>query len=196
MYNEVPNVKKVEQELIKLYDLNSISSVEYLGKSDNVTFYIETVDTKKYLLKRHMETNSKRVIESELLWLEALEANTNLKVQRPVRNRNNQLTTKIIDEKTGNHTLWTSQIWIEGETLNRQPTDVELEKLAQIMVTLHEHSVCWIIPEVFERPSYNAENLLSSLNQLNQMLHVNIMSSDDYKVLQKTTDKIIKVINS
>ncbi|WP_100404273.1 phosphotransferase enzyme family protein [Bacillus solitudinis] len=196
MYNEVLYEKKVERELIKLYDINSINKVTYLGKSDNVTFCIETIDNNKYLFKHHMGTNEKRVIESELLWLEALEANTSLNIQRPVRNINNQLTTNIIDEKTGNHSFWTLQVWIEGKTLDRQPTDVELEKLAQLMVTLHGHSVCWIVPETFERPSYNAENLLNSLNQLKQMLPLNIMSSDNYKVLQKTTDKIVKVINS
>lgn len=94
MNNEVPTVKKVEEQIIKHYDLNSINRVTYLGKSDNITFCIETVDTRKFLLKHHMQNNSKNVIESELLWLEALEANTNLKVQRPVRNINNQLTTK------------------------------------------------------------------------------------------------------
>ncbi|RKL64784.1 hypothetical protein CR203_24390 [Salipaludibacillus neizhouensis] len=52
------------------------------------------------------------------------------------------------------------------------------------------------MPKVFERPYYNNDNLLSSLNQLKQMLALNVMSSDDYKVLQKTTDKIVKVINS
>lgn len=196
MNNEVPTVQKVEEELIKHHDLKSINKVTYLGKSDNVTFCIETVDTKKYLLKLHMETNSKSVIESEFLWLEELEANTNLKVQRPVRNINNLLTTKIIDEKTSKHSYWTLQVWIEGDALNRQPTDVELEKLAQLMVTLHGHSICWNVPELFERPYYNDENLLSSLNQLKQRLPLNIMSSEDYNVLHKTTDKIVKVIRS
>ncbi|RKL64785.1 hypothetical protein CR203_24395 [Salipaludibacillus neizhouensis] len=128
MINEVPTVQKVEEELIEHYDdLKNINKVTYLGKSDNVTFCIETVNTKRYLLKRHMETNSKSVIESELLWLEELEANTNLKVQRPVSNINNQFISEIIDERTGNHSYWTLQVWIEGETLNRQPTDVELK---------------------------------------------------------------------
>jgi len=193
---ELQNLQKIEEELIKHYDIKSVNKVTYLGKSDNVTFCIETDDGKKHLLKRHAEANSISVIESELIWLEALEANTNLKVQSPVRNINNQLTTKIIDEKTCNPSFWTLQVWIEGETLNRQPTDFELEKLAQLVVNLHKHSVCWNVPEVFERPCYNTENLLSSLNQLKEMLPLNVMSSDDYKVLQKTSDKIVKVINS
>lgn len=194
--NELQNVQKVEEEIIKHYDIKGANKITYLGKSDNVTFCIETVDKRKYLLKLHVGANSKRIVESELLWLEALEANTNLKVQSPVRNINNQLTTEIFDKKTYNPSFWTLQVWIEGETLNRQPTDFELEKLAQLMVSLHKHSVCWNVPEVFERPHYNAENLLNSLNQLKEMLPLNVMSHNDYKVLQKTSDKIVKVINS
>lgn len=196
MNSEIPNAKTIEKELIKYYDLKGINKVTYLGKSENVTFSIETVNKEKYLLKRHTDTHAKSVIESEMLWIEALEANTTLKVQMPVRNINNQFTTKVIHEKTGKQSYWTLQVWIEGEILNRQPTDSELEKLARLMVTLHGHSVAWNAPEIFERPYYNTENLLSSLNQLKQSLPSNVMSFDHYRILKEATDKIATVINS
>lgn len=192
----MPIVQTVEEDIIKYFNLKSINKVTYLGKSDNVTFCIETVDKEKYVLKRHTETSSKNVIESELLWLEALEASNTLEVQRPVRNINNEMITKIIDEKTGSHFYWTLQVWLKGKTLDRQPTDDELKKLAQLMVSLHNHSVYWTVPETFERPYYNADNLLRSLHQIKQTLPVKIMSTDDYKIFQRTADKIIKAIHS
>ncbi|MEK3889870.1 phosphotransferase [Bacillus sp. FSL K6-3431] len=195
MNSEIPSVQKVKDELNKYYCLN-IQKVAYLGKSDNVTYCIHTKDENKFLLKLHMGSNSKNMIVSELLWLESLETNTILKVQRPIRNKNNELTTNIINENTGNSSYWTLQDWLEGETLKRQPTDMELEKLAHLMVTLHEHTVRWNVPGTFERPYYNDENLLYSLNQLKQLLYINVMSTDDYEIMKKTTDKILTIIKS
>lgn len=192
----MPSLQKVEEELIRYYNLDTIKKVEYLGKSDNITFRIDMINGKKYLLKLHMGTKSKRYIESELLWLEELETSTDLKVQTPIRNINNQFITKINDHQTGDHAYWTLQNWIKGETLKRQPTDAEIEKLAHLLVTLHRNSLSWCVPETFERPYYNAENLLGSLTQLKQLLSLHVISIDDFKILQKTTDKIKSVIHS
>ena len=55
------------------------------------------MDGKKYLFKRH--TNSKEKVASELLWLEDLHMNTSLKIQTPVKNKQNKLVTAIFDEE-------------------------------------------------------------------------------------------------
>ncbi|MGV2882441.1 MULTISPECIES: hypothetical protein [Paenibacillus] len=63
----------------------------YLGKSDNVTFQVQTSDdNQKFLIKIHISTisiQSKGYIASELIWLEALVKDTNLGSTVSVRYR-------------------------------------------------------------------------------------------------------------
>ncbi|MBO0992755.1 phosphotransferase enzyme family protein [Bacillus sp. SD088] len=186
----------IEELIRSYYKVAVIKEVEYLGESDNLTFCIHTVDNNKYVLKCHMGAKSSRFIESELRWLEELKTNTNLKIQTPIRNRDNQFITKINDNKTGAPAYWALQEWVEGEVLDRQPTDPEIKKLARLMVTLHKNSCSWGAPETVERPCYNTENLMISLIQLELLLRLNIITSNDFKILQETTRKIEGVIHS
>ncbi|WP_077595985.1 phosphotransferase [Oceanobacillus kimchii] len=189
---ETPSVKMVEQELKRLYNID-VKNVVFLGRSDNVTFRVDTLRN-KYLLKLHLGSNSKSMIESELMWLEAINKDTNLKVQSPIKNLEGKFVTNLID-RTDNHSFWTLQSWIEGELLQEQPTDQEIKELAHLMVTLHDHATHWNVPESFSRPIFNTEHLVNSSEQLSKLIQVNVLTSEHYEIFQKVTNKILPVIH-
>ena len=90
--------EKIAKEALNNYSI-IFDELVYLGKSDNVTFRVDTRDDNlKYLIKIHISTSSiktKDVIESELIWLEALARDSNLVIPTPIRNLKDELITEI-----------------------------------------------------------------------------------------------------
>lgn len=186
----------VVEKMMNYYQLGGVKQIKFLGESDNVAFRVDTLDGETFLLKSYKASVSKKMIESEFLWLEGLAANNTIKVQRPVKNKMDEWTTKVEDETTGEHGYWTLQQWIEGEVLDQQPTDEELKKLAQLMGKLHKHAAKWTAPQKFERVSYDSNHLVGSLQQVERLLTVDAISMNDFQVIDETVKKIVELLTT
>ncbi len=198
MISEI-DYETIAKESLKSYSIK-YEELVYLGKSDNVAFQVNTIDEGlKYLIKIHTSTNSiktKNVIESELIWLEALAKESNLVIPTPVRNLKEELITEISNinnEEKINVTLYN---WVNGEVLNREPTNNETTSLALLMAALHKHTKQWNIPEDFKRPIYDSDNLYTSLSQLKELLNLELITSEDFAIIEESVRKISNVIES
>ncbi|GIP44739.1 hypothetical protein J45TS6_31980 [Paenibacillus sp. J45TS6] len=111
---------KVAKEALRQYPI-VWEKLVYLGKSDNVTFQVQTNDdNQKFLIKIHIATisiQSKGNIASELIWLESLVKDTNLVVPAPVRNLQGDLVTEISTDLSENTIMVTIYHWINGSVL-------------------------------------------------------------------------------
>ncbi|MEC0239500.1 phosphotransferase [Paenibacillus dokdonensis] len=190
---------KVAKEALIQYPI-ICEKLVYLGESDNITFRVHTKeDIRKFLVKIHISTssnNSKENIESELMWLEALDGETDLVVPNPVRNLEGDLVTVISTDHNDNKFIVTVHRWVNGKVLNREPTSNETASLALLMASLHKHSMQWDVPDGFNRPIYNTDHLYSSLNQLKQLVNLELMSSEAFVYVGESVHKIAKVIQS
>ncbi|MEK4365722.1 phosphotransferase [Paenibacillus sp. FSL M8-0212] len=188
---------KVAKEAIHQYPI-IWEKLVYLGKSDNVTFQVQTNDAnQKFLIKIHISTisiQSKGNITSELIWLEALVKDTNLVVPAPVRNLQGDLVTEISTHLSENTIMVTIHHWIHGSVLQREPTSNETENLALLMAALHKHSMQWNAPDGFNRPIYNSDHLYSSLHQLKQLVNLELISSEVFVHVEESAHKIANVI--
>ncbi|WP_310831401.1 phosphotransferase enzyme family protein [Paenibacillus pedocola] len=186
----------IAQEALKKYDLG-ITELVYLGKSDSVTFRVNSShENSGYLLKLHYSDSANRtkdVIESELHWLEALSNDTDLIVPAPVRNGDHELIT-VISYGTEESLNVTCYRWVDGEVLDREPTVQEVSKLALLMSALHQHSMQWEIPEGFVRPVYHVESLMSSLAQLHKQISSGLLTDEQFTLLESTARRITEVI--
>lgn len=157
---------------------------EWLGERDNATFKV-TAGGKHYLLKIFPEADSAAAIESELLWLEALSADTRLAVPQPVRSKDGRLIAEWTNESGGRYVVAMLR-WIEGEELGRQPTADETRQLSGMMVQLHKHAMGWRVPGGFQRPEYTVDTLFEQCKKLSLLLETDVMSRDDYAIIQET----------
>lgn len=185
--------ESIAREALKQFPVHGERLV-YLGKSDNVTFQVKTKqESVNYLMKLHYAargSHSKKTVESELLWLEALAADTTLTVPSPVRNRDNELTVEAVVNASGESIVVTLHRWVNGELLDREPTAGEARSLAQLMAALHRHAMEWNAPAGFTRPVYDTDNVLSLPGPLKRLPELNVISDEAYVCLERTAHKI------
>ncbi|GMX67017.1 phosphotransferase [Paenibacillus elgii] len=185
--------ESIAREALKQFPVHGERLV-YLGKSDNVTFQVKTKqESVNYLMKLHYAargSHSKKTVESELLWLEALAADTGLTVPSPVRNRDNGLTVEAVVNASRESIVVTLHRWVNGELLDREPTAGEARSLAQLMAALHRHAMEWNAPAGFTRPVYDTDNVLSLPGPLKRLSELNVISGEAYACLERTAHKI------
>ena len=150
----------VARRAVAQYDIAGCA-LTFIRHSDSVTFKVEGPGLGAYLLRIHVPVTSamgthgadSSVVNSELLWLEALSQDTDLVLQRPVRNRAGALVTQVPTENAAPPVNCTLLHWVDGQPYHR---DLESEQTAhqigEILAKLHAHASQWEIPEGFSRP--------------------------------------------
>ncbi len=138
---------KIAQDALSHYDLPN-AQVVFIGQSQNTTFRVETLTGNKFLLRIHAGIGANKdgsqdvwqelpVVQSELLWLQALHRDTPVRVPQPVRNRSGKLVTKVSNPAFHKLLSCTLLRWVEGEHLKAEPTPEQVRVLGKLMAQLH-----------------------------------------------------------
>lgn len=189
---------KIANAALSYYDLLNPQPT-FLGQSENTTFKIETFLDKTFLLRIHHCIGSAdaatdiwrtpAIIESELLWLNALACESDLIVPRPVSNRFGQWITILADEQV-ELAACSLLKWVEGQQLVDEPKPEQLWQVGVMMAKLHDHSSRWSPPPVFARPAYDEQQIYRSLLQLGELVSSGTMSTTDYQLFQAAVARI------
>ncbi len=173
----------------------------FLGHSGSVTFRIETQE-EKFLLRIHQAICSVQedvwqrpeAIESELLWLAALDVDTKLVVQKPIKNLHNRWVTQV-DENT--EVFYCSLLhWIDGEIFQSERTPQQAYQLGVLMAQLHQHSQQWQLPQNFMRPAYDQNRLKTALSKLYPAVSQELISTENYNVLEFAACQVQKMMET
>lgn len=172
------------QSVIELYKI-AAQNIIFLQKSDSVTFKVQGGSERDYyLLKIHHPSQSYAAVESEMRWLMDLHKDTDLEVPVPVLNVQNQPVSEV---HLGNQNqLVTLQRWVEGEILDREPSDEEVHALGVILAKLHLHASIWREPAGFVRNAYGIEQLEAALATMESLIHKAIIKESEYIIYQDT----------
>ncbi|MBD2256063.1 phosphotransferase [Pseudanabaena sp. FACHB-2040] len=177
------------------------AQVTFLGRSQNTTFRVEIPTGDKFLLRFHsgieVAGDSLRsfwrephVIQSELLWLNAIAHKTEITVPQPVRNRSGEWVTNIASTEFGSSIFCSLLRWVEGEHVDGEPTVQQVRRLGMVMAQLHQHSSNWSLPPGFSRPTHSVEQLKAATSQLDVLVQNGTISIDDYQVFQKAAAQV------
>jgi Ser/Thr protein kinase RdoA (MazF antagonist) len=188
---------EIARSVLTYYNLPNVQ-VTFLGRSQNTTFRVETASGEKFLLRLHTGIDLRvdssddvwrelPVIDSELLWLNAIAHDTELAVPQPVQNRLGEWSTSFTCEEFGSSIPCSLLRWVEGEHVDGEPTTQQVYQLGKLMAQLHQHASSWSLPSNFSRPSHDANQLKSAIAQLGVLLQSGIISKEDYQVFQKAT---------
>lgn len=184
----------------------------WLGQSENVTFRVETPrEDETFLLRLHTPLSSahdtiwqadiwqtRDVIQSELLWLEALGRDTALVVQAPVRNRTAQLVTGVVAGAAHAPCNCTLLRWIKGHPLplTTQRTAQQARALGRLLAQLHQHARHWVLPAGFVRPTYHWDRLPLARQTLQAAGCHGVISTADCAVVEAVVQRLDSVMTA
>ena len=140
-------------------------------------------------------------IRSHLLWLEALDRDTDLVVQIPVHNLSGDFITDV--ESIGDRPFLVTLLrWVDGELVWDNygdevfvdlPSGI-LHNVGTVLGKLHRHSSQWTPPEGFFRPGNEPENLRLDLNRLRPAADDGRILARDFTVLERAVCHIIEYV--
>jgi Ser/Thr protein kinase RdoA (MazF antagonist) len=129
-----------------------VTRVAPLKHEHNSTFRVWTADGRKFVLRIHRPgQHTLEAIHSELLWLEALNRDTQLEVPRPVPAKEGELFTRVEVEDVPEPRVCVLFSWLEGRFIDEHLQPVHLEQVGSFTALLHEHASGWSPPTGFRR---------------------------------------------
>ena len=172
----------------------------FLQHSENVTFKVDAPDGTR-LLRIHTPSVALMgkhgadvaMVNSEMLWLEALRRETDLPVQQPMRNRANQFVTSITQGKRKfNCTLLE---WLEGEPYQRGlESEESAAQLGALVGKLHQFSREWQVPSGFVRPKRDGVYFKKALEALRVTTEDGRASYRDFKNLKTAIETLTPLL--
>ena len=129
-----------------------VASVTPLKQVYNKNFRITTPSDEQFMLRIcHPRRTSVESVQSELLWLAALNQETDLHVPEPVLNKEAQYVTVVTDADVPGIHLCVLFHWINGRFLYRSLLPSHLFRVGELTARLHHHAAHWDRPAGFAR---------------------------------------------
>ncbi|MCF9045222.1 phosphotransferase enzyme family protein [Acinetobacter nectaris] len=191
MQNEIldtPTLYALAEQAMQQYDLQYQGKIKLLCQSENATFVIQTPNT-KYALRLHRPNyHSKKAIQSELLWLDALTEH-GISVPQAITNKDGEyvLTLKY-SSKIERHAVLFN--WVQGEMPTTDVDPKAFKQLGSITAQLHQHSKQWQRPDHFNRIIWNHDTMVSSEGHWGHWADVKNLTQLDKTLLQETVHTI------
>lgn len=194
--------KSIAQTALEHYNLAQ-GQLKFLGHSGNVTFCIET-QIGNFLLRIHQAIfpiqndiwQSPEVIESELMWLNALAHDTEIVVQQPVRNLQQQWVTQVLLDESEEVFYCSLLCWIDGNIISTPLSSQQTYLLGSLLAKLHQHSSQWQIPPNFVRPVYDKNRFQVALSEFQKAVPLQLITAEDYNVLELAACRVQNIMES
>lgn len=194
--------KRYLEEALRAYSFEE-PAIEFIRHNENMTYKI-TNKSESYLLRmqkpiaRNMEgvQTTPEAIRSELDFLLAWSAHSELPVQTPVANSDGELVSMIrIGQEERPCTVLE---WIVGDVLSKQDMNCEEEArtLGTRIAKLHQFSQSYEKGPACIRPEYGTEWIHSMIYKLRRGEEYGILSGKDYQILERTMGMMIEWMTS
>ena len=134
--------------------------LRFIADEDNTTFRVDARAPEgrdRFLLRVHRPARHGRNVDpaaaigSELAWLSALRAGTDLLVPVPLRTVDGKLTTVVASPDVPEPRVCSVLRWMDGRVYSGAPRPVHLRRLGSAMARLHNHAAQWQVPPGFVR---------------------------------------------
>ncbi|MBB3127256.1 Ser/Thr protein kinase RdoA (MazF antagonist) [Paenibacillus rhizosphaerae] len=187
----------IAQHALAQYDINVVS-VSPVAQSGAAVFKIEDYQGLLYSLRVHISKIStlekmwtrRDVLDSELVWLDALNRGTSLTLPVPKRNRQGSYVTQVDDISC------TMLSWVEGEQKQYFTSDQELKSTAEMTAALHHHAREWQPPSSFIRPTVHRERIQNALDLVKQQVQGGLLDAHDVQILEAAGEKAMALLDT
>lgn len=153
----IEDLQQIADSARALWDITQNTKATLINVSENATFRIEDRGRPRAILRVHRQNyHSKRAIECELAWMDALAKQTSLKIPKHFKGRNGDAvqTLHIDGNKAPRHLVLFE--FFEGDEPNATSNLTGFfEHLGSIAAQTHIHAQQWSLPQDFERLTWD-----------------------------------------
>ncbi len=168
MLSNRQQVARMRHLAVRALDAYPLSDPElrFVAHGENTTFRVDATaldGRDRFLLRVHRparhgrHVDSAAAIGSELDWLTALRADTDLSVPEPFRTIGGNLTTATASRDVPEPRVCSVLRWMDGRVHTAAPRPVHLRRLGSVMARLHNHAGQWRVPPGFVRIRWDWE---------------------------------------
>lgn len=147
----------VAQLALAQYDISPAASLRLLNLSENATYLVEDGGTQSILRVHRQNYHRPHEIESELDWLEALRADSDITVPEVLPAADGRRLVTVEVDGTQRHIVHFGMVG-GAEPDESALTPADFETLGQITAGLHDHAQRWTRPPGFNRFSWDWEH--------------------------------------
>lgn len=187
------------KEALSNYEIRN-PQIEFIRHNENETYkVVDTLLNKQYVIRIHKPSmdfsldifgskkHSTDLLMSEMSILNAIQNNTEIQVQAPVKNKNGEFVT-VLSEGTP-VTLLT---WLDGHTIEEiELTDGVLFKIGEMVGKLHRFSKKWSKSSESNRYSYDKALLEHIVSKIKTGVDINVITNDQFKIIKNAVNEII-----
>ena len=193
------------KEALNNYNFNSEAvTVDFIRHNENATYKITDNNSKKqFVLRIHksscnfsldifgVSVHSINSLRDEMNLINAIEENTDIPVQKPVKDINRNIVTTLKDG-----TPCTLLSWVDGTIVEEnQITDEILYNIGLMVAKLHSFSIEWSKINKLERYSYD-EALLDKIRlKLQEGYEIDAINQEKLSLINNVIDEICNCIH-
>lgn len=147
-----------------LWDVPENAKATLINVSENATYLVEARDYKAVLRVHRPGYHSRRAIECELAWSEALDAQAGVQTPAPYRGKNGEVVQIGTLESLGQPRFMVLFEFIDGtQPDEKKELTGSFEELGVIAAQTHIHSMNWAKPQPFERLVWDTDAIFGPL---------------------------------
>ena len=158
------HLQGLADEALALWDIPPAASARLINVSENVTYLIEAPTGFRAVLRVHRKDyHTKRAIECELAWIDALASEGTVSAPRYYIGRNGQAIQQATAQHLSDSRYMVLFHFIEGETPDETGDLTNgFEVLGTLAARCHNHAVNWQRPAPFERLEWDVDAVFGS----------------------------------
>ncbi|WP_405060046.1 phosphotransferase [Kribbella sp. NBC_01505] len=158
--SQVARIRRTAVRALAAYPINE-PRLTFIAHGENTTFRVDSPDG-RFLLRVHRANrhgpgvDSRLAVGSELDWLAALQADTDLQVPTPIPTHTGEWTTVADD-------LVCSVLgWQAGRMHANDPRPIHFQRLGGVLARLHNHTAAWTPPVDLVRMRWDWETFFGN----------------------------------
>ncbi|MFC4103228.1 phosphotransferase enzyme family protein [Paenibacillus xanthanilyticus] len=187
----------IARHALAQYDLDVVSAAP-IAQSGAAVFKIEDAQGNLYSLRLHESSSSTLekmwtspdMLNSELVWLDALNRDTSLILPEPKRNREGAYVTQV------DHRYCTLLSWVDGEQKPYFTNQHELKSAAEMTAALHRQASNWQPPSSFARPTINRARIQSALDLLKEQSREGFLDASHVQILETAGERAMSLLDA
>ncbi|WP_458318660.1 phosphotransferase enzyme family protein [Mycolicibacterium brisbanense] len=151
----------VAQLALEQYDIGPNATLRLLNLSENATYLVEDAGTQSILRVHRRDYHRAHEIESELDWLAALRADSDVTVPTVLPTRDGRRVVTVNVDGTDRYAVHFDMV-AGAEPDENALTSEDFHTLGRITAALHDHSQRWARPSGFDRFAWDWEHSLGA----------------------------------